>query len=221
MAKNKDSFILYVDQIHAFEALSDEEAGKLIKLIFRYVNDKNPEIPDRLTGIAFEPIKRQLKRDLVKWKKTRKGRSDAGKKGMKKRWSTDNKTYQSITNDNPVINDITKITVTENVNVNDNVTVNVNERENTAALSLKNGLEILYTIEHCAEVAMKDARFVKANKTNIRELHDFNNMLEKRAVYNKNPADYKNHFANWKMGGKKDEPAGLQQNPTGVPLPKL
>lgn len=79
MAENKKSFLLYVDQISLFETLTDEEAGKLIKHIFRYVNDLNPEIPDRITQIGFEPIKYQLKRDLIKYKEKIEQSSEAGK----------------------------------------------------------------------------------------------------------------------------------------------
>lgn len=128
MAKNKKSFLLYVDLIHTVEALTDKEAGKLIKHIFRYVNDKNPEPPDRLTKLTFEPIKQQLKRDLKEWEDEKKNRSKAGKKGMQKRWGKNNKAKQGITGDNKdnaVINPITPIT--DNVTVNVNDTVNVNE----------------------------------------------------------------------------------------------
>ena len=67
MAENKSGIIVYADWINVFEELEDIEAGKLIKHFFRYVNDLNPEAPDRLTKIAFEPIKQSLKRDLEKW----------------------------------------------------------------------------------------------------------------------------------------------------------
>ena len=81
MAENKKAVILYVDIISTFENLSDEEAGRLIKHYLRYVNDMNPEPPDRITQIAFEPIKQQLKRDLVKWECEREERVKAGKLG--------------------------------------------------------------------------------------------------------------------------------------------
>jgi hypothetical protein len=64
MAQNKKSFVLYCDIIHTLNKLSDEEAGKLFKLILSYVNDENPEPDDRLLDLTFEPIKQQLKRDL-------------------------------------------------------------------------------------------------------------------------------------------------------------
>jgi len=67
MAQDKKSFLLYCDQQGVFNKLPDEIAGKLIKHIFAYVNDENPPCDDLLLSIAFEPIKTQLKRDLVKY----------------------------------------------------------------------------------------------------------------------------------------------------------
>ena len=81
MAENKKSIVIYSDWQSIFEQLDDVEAGKLIKHFFNYVNDKNPELEDRLLKMAFEPIKLQLKRDLSKWEQTKIRRSEAGKKG--------------------------------------------------------------------------------------------------------------------------------------------
>jgi hypothetical protein len=67
MAENKNKIIVYRDWITTFESLSDEEAGKLIKHFFRYINDQNPEPSDRITKLLFEPIKQTLKRDLRKY----------------------------------------------------------------------------------------------------------------------------------------------------------
>jgi hypothetical protein len=67
MAQGKKNVIVYTDWINTFELLSDEEAGRLIKHFFRYVNDLNPEPPDRMIEILFEPFKSTLKRDLQKW----------------------------------------------------------------------------------------------------------------------------------------------------------
>jgi uncharacterized phage protein (TIGR02220 family) len=89
MAENKKSFLLYADLLHTFEELTDEEAGKLIKHLLRYVNDLDPEAPDRLTKIAFEPIRRQLKRDLQKWDLTKEENSKNGQMGNLKRWNED------------------------------------------------------------------------------------------------------------------------------------
>ena len=56
------------------------EAGKLIKHIMRYVNDLDPEPPDRMTELLFQPFKNQLKRDLSKWMDKSKQASAAARK---------------------------------------------------------------------------------------------------------------------------------------------
>lgn len=96
MAKDKKSVLIYVDWISIFDELSDEEAGKLVKHLFRYVNDKNPEAPDRLTKLLFEPIKQTLKRDLVKYEKIREKNRD----NVKVRWNKkDTTVYDRIPTD--------------------------------------------------------------------------------------------------------------------------
>lgn len=77
----KKSFVLYTESIEIFEALSDEDAGQLIKHIFRYVNDQNPETNNEIVKLMFISIKQYLKRDLVKWRQTSEIRSEIGKKG--------------------------------------------------------------------------------------------------------------------------------------------
>lgn len=87
MAANKKSFIWYVDTIDVFEKLTDEEAGRLVKHLMRYVNDLHPEAPDRLTELLFEPFKRYLKRDLKKWEGEIEVKSRLGIIGNIKRWN--------------------------------------------------------------------------------------------------------------------------------------
>lgn len=94
-----------------------------------------------------------------------------------------------------------------------------NERDNISLSGSdsgfkENGENIFYKIEHCLTVAMNDERWVNANKATEAELKQFNGLLEKRGVYSKNPADYKEHFANWKLGGKKELPAEKRNEPS-------
>lgn len=66
--------------------------------------------------------------------------------------------------------------------------------------------EIIFSpIEECLTISMNDERWIRANKTSEAELLEFNNLLEGRGIYQKNPAEYKSHFHNWKRLGKKDE----------------
>jgi hypothetical protein len=85
MAENKKSFIAYADWKETFDALSDEKAGQLIKHIFAYVNDENPESQDMLINAVFASIKQTLKRDLRKWEKQYTQRVAAGKKSAQVR----------------------------------------------------------------------------------------------------------------------------------------
>jgi hypothetical protein len=81
MAANKKSFVLYTDQRSYFDKLNDQEAGQLIKHIFSYVNDENPNAIDRIIDLSFEPIKLQLKRDLVKYESISNRNKSNGKLG--------------------------------------------------------------------------------------------------------------------------------------------
>jgi hypothetical protein len=126
MAKDKKSFVLYCDQKGIWDKLDDAQAGRLIKHILSYVNDENPEVPDFITELAFEPIKLQLKRDLKKWEETTAKRSEAGLTGAKTRW-------QNIAKDGKRIKPMAKIAV----NVNDNVTVINNSADKSATLEFR------------------------------------------------------------------------------------
>lgn len=81
MAKDKKSFVAYCDWLESFEELTDEEAGRLAKHLFRYVNDLNPEAPDKITKMCFIPIKQSLKRDLVKYEERADRARENGAKG--------------------------------------------------------------------------------------------------------------------------------------------
>lgn len=191
MAEDKNGFLLYADYIDTIKMLSEKKQGKLLMTILKYVNDENPVVEDLEVKLVWEPIKKQLKRDLVKYEEIRSKKSEAGKKGMKNRW---NNTEERITKDNSVISVITKITDSVNDSVNDNVSVSVIQPP-----------EILFPIEECLLIALRDERWVEANKATRKDLEKFNNVLEGRGQYTKNPADYKNHYYNWVAGGRKEE----------------
>ena len=163
MAKDKKSFILYVDQKDLFNKLPDDIAGKLIKHIYSYVSDENPKSDDLIIEIAFEPIKQQLKRDLKLFEEKRVKRSEAGLAGATKRWKempNDANEWQTIANDSKRINGIAKIA--DNVNVNDN-----NIYRSFAHLSITNAdvekLLSKYSIDDIDEVLDSIENF-KGNK---------------------------------------------------------
>ena len=123
MAEDKKSFVLYSDQRSIIEMLPDDKAGILLKHIFAYVNDENPINNDPLILLAFEPIKLQMKRDLIKWLATKEGRSAAGKASAEARRLL-KESQQSLTNLTNV-DFVQQSSTNPTVTVNDTVTVNV------------------------------------------------------------------------------------------------
>tara|TARA_R110002020_G_scaffold179329_1_gene372543 strand:- start:185 stop:754 length:570 start_codon:yes stop_codon:yes gene_type:complete len=145
MAENKKSFLAYADWKETFDALSDEKAGELIKHIFAYVNDENPESECMLINAVFANIKHTLKRDLKKWEKQHEQRKQAGKKSAE------------IRKRNATVVNGRSVSSTDSVSVS----VNVNEKETYRrfahlSMSLKefNKLEVEYdksVIDSCLD----------------------------------------------------------------------
>jgi len=183
MAENKKSFVLYCDLIHTIEKLPSEKAGELFKHILRYVNDTNPTTEDIIVEIAFEPIKQQLKRDLREWEQERINRSEAGKKGMEKRWH--NKDNTTITKHNTVIQPITNITDNVTVTVNDTVNDTTNTHETFAKRLLENQLE-----KESIEMTVRETV-----TTSI--LKQFNAHLINESKQHPHYSEYKKHLCRW------------------------
>lgn len=117
MAENKKSFILYTDQSGVFNQLPDEMAGKLIKHIFKYVNDENPISEDLIINIAFEPIKQCLKRDLQRWEEYIDKQKLNGSKGGRPSKPKETQETQAFF-EKPKKPDSVSVSVSDSVNVN-------------------------------------------------------------------------------------------------------
>lgn len=105
---DKISFLMYLDYEEQFNLLTDEQLGQLMRAIMKY--EKTRELPklDGIVKMAFSFIKQQLDRDSEKWKEERQKRSEAGKKGMAKRWKNDNNVITEDNKNNSVKNVITR-----------------------------------------------------------------------------------------------------------------
>lgn len=128
MAEGKKKIVVYADWKSSFDALTDEEAGQLIKHFFAYVNDENPTTENRIVNLMFEPIKATLKRDLEKWEGTRTLRIEAGAKGGKQKVANAKKSKQKVAN--VAVNDSVSVSVSDNV-------INIEERKQEFAHTLK------------------------------------------------------------------------------------
>ena len=119
MAENKKSFILYADLIHTIKKMPQDKAGLLFLTILEYVNDLNPKVDDIIVDLCFEPIKQQLKRDLITWDKFKEKQSLNGKKGGRPKITNESQDNPK----NPSLLLETQKSLNVNVNVNDNVII--------------------------------------------------------------------------------------------------
>ena len=191
--QGKKSFVLYADQREVFEELSDEDAGKLIKHIYAYVNDENPESEDKLIRLAFLPIKTQLKRDLKLWEDKKQVRSEAGKKGGLAKASNATNPLAKPSNAKQSLANLAV-----NVNVNDNVNVIYKEPGESLDVNEESHNEIfrkLWTSTIWLEgIAMKN----KASIEQVRNhLNDFRQEQLLKAELKVSEEDAKKHFVNW------------------------
>lgn len=136
---DKKSFVAYLSWFDALEEYSDAEVGQLMRALARYAKTgEEPEFSDRGMRGNWKFMCSDVKRASEKWDETRKKRSNAGKRGMAKRWGKPDD-ITKITNDNNVNDDITKITVDVDVNgdVDGDGDGDVVKRDNTAAVDME------------------------------------------------------------------------------------
>ena len=159
MAENKKSFVLYSDSQGLINQLPDDIAGRLFKHIYAYVNDENPITDELLLNIAFEPIKMQLKRDLIKWVDIKETKSNSGNLGNLKRYNID--LYEKVLSNNITLKEAIELAKTRKnshsdivpsqdiakLAVNDNVNVNVINKIEARSQIFKDSL-LIYKDKH-------------------------------------------------------------------------
>lgn len=187
--KNKKGFLLYVDIQNVINKLSDDYAGKLFKHILAYVNDENPTTNDLLLEIAFEPIKQQLKRDLLQWSETKVGRSKAGLASAEKK-KQNKLNLTNSTNVESKQQDETKSTVNVNVNVNDNDNVIIKDIV-SRKLKFSDSLKPFINVYHRETLNDFYKYWTEPNKSNTK----FRQELEKTW-------DTKRRLENWTRNDK-------------------
>lgn len=206
MADNKKSIIVYADWMEQFTTLTDEEAGRLIKHFFMYVNDLNPTPIDRITEISFLPIKQSLKRDLKKWEKELDDRSLNGRIGNLKRWNLD--IYNQFILEKITLEEAENIAKHRkvsppdekvsppiaNIAVNDNVNVSVNDIKNNNNIDSRK-LKFAHTLKPFLDIYSKETirefyeYWVEPNKSNTKfrmELEKTWDTARRLKTWNKN-----------------------------------
>ena len=82
MGEGKKGFILFLNFLPMIDALTDEEAGRLIKAIMHHENGAEIDLTnDRLVQAAYLGMTPQIDLQNEKWKKTKEARREAGRRG--------------------------------------------------------------------------------------------------------------------------------------------
>lgn len=89
----KDNFLLKKSHQEVFDSLPDEDAGKLIKGIFNYVNTSDCKL-DGLLKTIFIPIKN----DIDKNEETYQKKCQKNRENIEKRWNTKYEDIRTYTN---------------------------------------------------------------------------------------------------------------------------
>lgn len=115
--EQKKSFILYVDYEQNFSMLTDEQLGKLLRLIIEYEKtQQNPNITqlDPIIQMAFMFIKGDLDRARAKYNAS----VNNGKKGGRPRNKKPKETQENPRKPNANLNEDVDVDVNDNVDVN-------------------------------------------------------------------------------------------------------
>lgn len=120
----KKSCVIYDSWADQIINLPPEMAGEYAKAILMYaIYGEEADIENPAIKAMLVPVKKKIDEDSEAYQETIRQRSEAGKKGMSKRWNitNDNKVITNdndvITNDNTVKQDVTNITVSDTVSV--------------------------------------------------------------------------------------------------------
>ena len=120
---------MYADSYETLRYLSDEQLGKLTRMMFEYFLTGHSCEPSDPMFFVFNPIKLQMDRDVEKYSKVLEVRREAGKKGGEAKAS---KCYQMLPNaKQSQANVADKDTVT----VKDKVTDTEKEKDNCISVS--------------------------------------------------------------------------------------
>jgi len=180
MANGKKSFTAYCDWKETFNSLPDDKAGQLIKHLFAYVNDENPETDDILIKAVFAQIKATLKRDLKKWESKR----EQNRENALIRWNKkDANVCERINKDaNDAVSDSVSDSVSDNKIIDDVYNKFVKE--------VKEGLHDI-----SIEALYIKLKLKKGSLTPL--LKDFKCQLLIDNKVHKNTLELRKHFSNW------------------------
>ena len=207
MAEDKKAFVLYADLIHTVRKMPKEKQGELLMAILSYVNDENPIVDDLLVELVFEPVKRQMKRDLDKYEATKEKRRDLGRLAGLKSGETrkanieksnqiePNRTIGSKNEPNEQVTDTVTVTVTDTVT---DILLEKETKEEFKKVSISRNeiysKEILESPTWIETIAMRN----KIKPPDVEKwIETFNKKLLTELDSKISKKEYASHFSRW------------------------
>ena len=189
MATNqkKKSFVLFADFVTAVSVLTDEQAGKLFKLIFAYVNDMEiSKSQDPAIAAMFEMFRTQIDREAEKWaEKCRRNKEYSHmRKCYARKVSADVGRHLPVSDDNSghptasgvILND----NDSDNDSDNDNDNVNASDSEGLeTVVSMKPKADERYTFDEIWRMYGKNV----GNVSTLREKWNLLSEADKAAIF--------------------------------------
>ena len=187
MATNqkKKSFVLFADFVTAVNVLTDEQAGRLFKLIFAYVNDMEvSKSQDPAIAAMFEMFRTQIDREAEKWaEKCRRNKEYSHmRKCYARKVSADVGRHLPVSDDNlghPTTSDVI-LNENDSDNDSDNDNVNANDSEGLeTVVSLKPKADERYTFDEIWRMYGKPY----GNVSTLREKWNLLSEADKAAIF--------------------------------------
>ena len=181
----KKSFVLFADFVTAVSVLTDEQAGKLFKLIFAYVNDMEiSKSQDPAIAAMFEMFRTQIDREAEKWaEKCRRNKEYSHmRKCYARKVSADVGRHLPVSDDNlghPTTSDVI-LNENDSDNDSDNDNVNANDSEGLeTVVSLKPKADERYTFDEIWRMYGKPY----GNVSTLREKWNLLSEADKAAIF--------------------------------------
>lgn len=208
MAEGKKSFLLYCDSIGLVSKMPDESAGKLLKHLFSYVNDENPETDDPFVDMAFEHFKQYLKRDLKKFENKKEERSKSAQFGNLKKYQPD--LYQRVKDNEFTLEYAVKLAKSRKTSLSDNsdslkertdknlaVSDSVSESDSVRESTIVDENDIVETSEKIKQIEVVYNSFIKQVKNGEHTQWAESTYMQlglKKGSLTKLIQDFKNHL---------------------------
>ena len=185
MATNqkKKSFVLFADFVTAVSVLTDEQAGKLFKLIFAYVNDMEiSKSQDPAIAAMFEMFRTQIDREAEKWaEKCRRNKEYSHmRKCYARKVSADVGRHLPVSDDNIRHPTASDVILNDSDNDSDNDNVNASDSDGLeTVVSMKPKADERYTFDEIWRMYGKPY----GNVSTLREKWNLLSEADKAAIF--------------------------------------